>query len=207
MHEDGNAVGLFGSAEGRPCHGGVSHCCVCGWQPQPVARGSQLSAGHSWAGLAAGDTQTQLLGRHSSQSTLTPHSLDWAAGRGRTEDRALYSVCKHTFHSANKLLPKPHLTGCRVIAVGAVPEFGRQEWLCPSDNQGAPPSHTVVSPLFCTGRLIKQQININCYAFYWHNHLILVLHKALEGFPLMHFSHEREFCWYCPLLGLHWFLF
>lgn len=98
--------------------------------------------------------------------------------RGRTGDRALYSVWKHTFHSANKLLLKSHLTGSGVIAVGAVPEFRRQEWLCSPDSQGARPTHTSVSPLCDTGHLIKQQININRSPFYWHSHLILVLHKA-----------------------------
>lgn len=117
---------------------GVSHYCVWGWQSQPMARGgSQLSAG--WGG--AGQAQLSRAGCWSHtkpaaglallpEHPLTPMIWTEQQHKGRTEDRALYSAWKHTFHSANKLLLKSHLTGSGVIAVGAVPEFRRQEWLC-----------------------------------------------------------------------------
>lgn len=133
--------GFFVSAEGIPCHmacpGRFSLLCV-GLAVSAYGKGgSQLSAG--WGG--AGQAQLSRAGCWSHTKPAAglallpehPHTpMIWTEQqhKGRTEDRALYSAWKHTFHSANKLLLKSHLTGSGVIAVGAVPEFRRQEWLC-----------------------------------------------------------------------------
>lgn len=104
-----------------------------------------LTAGWVWQGGASSQQGTAEQGwllephkpscRAGTPPTASSHPTVWA----KQHDRALDSVCKHTFHSANKSLPKAHLTGCRVIAVGAGPEVGRQEWLCPPDSLGLLP--------------------------------------------------------------------
>lgn len=106
MQEDGNAVGIFGSAEGSPCHGaclGVFLTAVCGVGSLSLCQGgSQLSAGHSWAGLAAGVTQSQLQGWHSSQSIPTPprFGLSSRTGAGqRTEPFTLFESTPFTLQT------------------------------------------------------------------------------------------------------------
>lgn len=106
MQQDGKAGGVFWQCWRKPLSQGlpgVFLSAVCGVGSLSLGQGgSQLSAGHSWAGLAAGVTQTQLQGWHSSQSILTPPWIGPSsrAGAGqRTEPRALFESSPFTLQT------------------------------------------------------------------------------------------------------------
>lgn len=133
---------------------GVLLTAVCGVGSLSLGPGgSQLSAGHSWAGMAAGVTQTQLQGWDSSQSILTPprFGLSSRTGAGQTPLLCL----------------KAHLSLCKQITAWITSDRlqrncclgGRSDCAHLTIRELLP--LTSVSSLFCPGHLIKQQININ----------------------------------------------